>query len=126
MTGNRRPPTIHDFGGFPPELYEMQYPAPGDPALAERVRGLTGAPLREDWGLDHGTWSVLVHLLPGAEVPVKADKDQLKSSIRTSLPLRIGMRSKEQQLADGRIQDVQEYPTADPQHLRQRRTRSEP
>src|SRR5438128_3105130 len=63
LTGDERPRTIHDFGGFPRELYEMQYPAPGDVTLAQRVAKLVpGASLRADWGLDHGTWSVLHHL----------------------------------------------------------------
>jgi 4,5-DOPA dioxygenase extradiol len=73
VTGEERPETIHDFGGFPPELYAMRYPAPGDPALAQQVLRLVGedrAALRTDWGLDHGTWSVLVHLRPAADVPV--------------------------------------------------------
>jgi 4,5-DOPA dioxygenase extradiol len=73
LTGEERPQTIHDFGGFPDELYAMQYPAPGDPALAKRVLRLVGedrAALRSDWGLDHGTWSVLVHLRPAADCPV--------------------------------------------------------
>ena len=69
-TGGDRPQTIHDFGGFPRELYEMQYPAPGDPRLAERVAQMLGAKVATDWGLDHGTWSVLRHLRPKAEVPV--------------------------------------------------------
>ena len=72
-TANERPPTIHDFGGFPDELYRIEYPAPGSPDLARRAVALVGdgrAALREDWGLDHGTWSVLVHLLPSADVPV--------------------------------------------------------
>jgi 4,5-DOPA dioxygenase extradiol len=73
VTSNERPPTIHDFGGFPDELSRVQYPAPGSPGLARRVIGLVGeerAAPRDDWGLDHGTWSVLLHLLPGADVPV--------------------------------------------------------
>lgn len=73
LTGNERPETIHDFGGFPRELFEVRYPAPGDVALARRVAGLLGerrASLRADWGLDHGTWSVLLHLFPAADVPV--------------------------------------------------------
>ena len=73
VTAAPTPETIHDFGGFPDELYEVQYPAPGDPALAERVVKLL-APVHAatslDWGLDHGTWSVLVHLRPGADIPV--------------------------------------------------------
>ena len=73
VTDNERPETIHDFGGFPPALHAVTYPAPGDPKLAERVRQLLGghgADLRSDWGLDHGTWSVLVHLRPDADCPV--------------------------------------------------------
>lgn len=73
LTGNERPETIHDFGGFPRPLYDMQYPAPGDRELAGRVVELLGASrasLRTDWGLDHGTWTVLHHLLPKADVPV--------------------------------------------------------
>jgi 4,5-DOPA dioxygenase extradiol len=67
------PRTIHDFGGFPPELYQVEYPAPGDPQLARRVQQLL-APvpvhLSQTWGLDHGTWSVLRHLYPDADIPV--------------------------------------------------------
>jgi 4,5-DOPA dioxygenase extradiol len=68
-----RPETIHDFGGFPRELFEVQYPAPGDPALAAAIRDLLApdaVELDADWGLDHGTWSVLVHAYPAADVPV--------------------------------------------------------
>ncbi|MCB9563121.1 MAG: 4,5-DOPA dioxygenase extradiol [Kofleriaceae bacterium] len=73
LTAAIRPETIHDFGGFPRALSEVSYPAPGDPALARRVVELldgrrTG--LRDDWGLDHGTWSVLVHSHPAADIPV--------------------------------------------------------
>src|SRR3954467_10211409 len=59
VTANERPSTIHDFYGFPRELHEVQYPAPGDPQLALRVQELTGARPSNDWGLDHGAWSVL-------------------------------------------------------------------
>ena len=73
LTDNARPETIHDFGGFPQALFDMEYPAPGDLALARKVVGLLGsdrAALRSDWGLDHGTWTVLHHLLPKADCPV--------------------------------------------------------
>ncbi|WP_374274073.1 4,5-DOPA dioxygenase extradiol [Brevundimonas sp.] len=70
VTGQTAPPTIHDFGGFPRALHEMTYPAPGSPALATRVAELTGAGVTDDWGLDHGSWSVLAHVWPEADVPV--------------------------------------------------------
>ncbi|HLI64077.1 MAG TPA: 4,5-DOPA dioxygenase extradiol [Terriglobales bacterium] len=73
VTVSTAPRTIHDFGGFPRELYQIQYPAPGDPELAARVqRLLAPLPVRRDerWGLDHGTWSVLCHVYPNAEIPV--------------------------------------------------------
>jgi len=73
VTAMPAPRTIHDFGGFPQELYRVNYPAPGDPALADRVRGLL-APMSVDadgdWGLDHGTWTVLRHVFPRADIPV--------------------------------------------------------
>ena len=72
VTSQEQPRTIHDFGGFPRELYEQQYPAPGSVELAKRVSKLVGkgASLRTDWGLDHGTWTVLKYLRPEADVPV--------------------------------------------------------
>ena len=73
VTVDERPKTIHDFGGFPRELHEMQYPAPGAPAIA-REAGLrvkqSVTQGSDQWGLDHGTWSVLHHLFPKADIPV--------------------------------------------------------
>lgn len=70
VTAQDNPETIHDFGNFPRELHEMQYPAPGSPELAAQVSRLTGAVQTRQWGLDHGTWSVLCHVWPEADVPV--------------------------------------------------------
>ncbi len=74
VTAMSKPRTIHDFGGFPKELYQVDYPAPGDPDLASQIQELL-APLavgadEKQWGLDHGTWSVLCHVFPNADVPV--------------------------------------------------------
>jgi len=73
VTAEANPKTIHDFGGFPKPLFDLRYPAPGSPALAQRVADLlTPTPVRQasDWGLDHGTWSVLVKMYPDADIPV--------------------------------------------------------
>jgi 4,5-DOPA dioxygenase extradiol len=73
LTEGAHPRTIHDFSGFPAPLYEIEYPAAGDDDLARRVRQLLGperVSLSRDWGLDHGTWSVLRWMFPGADVSV--------------------------------------------------------
>lgn len=73
VTAMEKPATIHDFGGFPKDLYEVRYPAPGSPQLATQTQTLiTKTSVRPDdkWGLDHGAWSVLRHLYPAADVPV--------------------------------------------------------
>ena len=73
VTAMPAPPTIHDFGGFPRELYEVEYPAPGSRELAERVRELLApipVAMDQSWGLDHGTWSVLRHVFSRADIPV--------------------------------------------------------
>jgi 4,5-DOPA dioxygenase extradiol len=73
VTAMNKPKTIHDFGGFPQALFEIQYPAPGSPALASRVQELLNIPVvleENEWGLDHGAWSILKYLYPNADVPV--------------------------------------------------------
>lgn len=84
VTAMAAPRTIHDFGGFPRELYDIQYPAPGEPQLAMHIQELL-APLTvandQHWGLDHGTWSVLCHVFPNADIPVvQLSIDETQSS----------------------------------------------
>ncbi|MCE1164163.1 MAG: 4,5-DOPA dioxygenase extradiol [Bacteroidetes bacterium] len=73
VTNMANPPTIHDFGGFPEELYKVQYPAPGSPELAEETQNIikhTNVSPDEKWGLDHGCWSVIKHMYPAADIPI--------------------------------------------------------
>jgi len=73
VTAMAKPKTIHDFGGFPQALFDIQYPAPGSPALADRVQELLNVPVvleENEWGIDHGAWSVLKYLYPEADIPV--------------------------------------------------------
>ena len=67
------PETIHDFGGFPKALFDVQYPAPGSPELAKETKSLIHSAdvgLSHDWGLDHGTWTIIRHMYPKADIPV--------------------------------------------------------
>src|SRR5690606_10173788 len=73
VTAMQMPKTIHDFGGFPKALFDVQYPAPGSPELAKATKELVTAThieLDDKWGLDHGAWSVIKHLYPNADIPI--------------------------------------------------------
>lgn len=73
ITAMEEPPTIHDFRGFPEELYQVRYPAPGSPVLAKGIQDIiqsTNAGLDHEWGLDHGAWTVIRHMYPKASIPV--------------------------------------------------------
>jgi len=90
LTANAHPPTIHDFSGFPRPLYDIDYPAPGKVELAEHVRRLLDAgtsALSSDWGLDHGTWSVLRWMYPAADVPVVQLSIDRRLDVRRHLEL---------------------------------------
>ncbi len=83
VTAMENPVTIHDFGGFPQELFDVQYPAPGSPELAAAVQDIVTSKdvhLDDKWGLDHGSWSVVKHLYPHADVPI------IQMSIDYSMP----------------------------------------
>lgn len=85
VTSMQNPPTIHDFGGFPQALFDVQYPAPGSPELAQETKSIitkTEVGLDDKWGLDHGAWSVIKHLYPNADIPV------IQMSIDYSKPAR--------------------------------------
>ena len=91
VTAMDAPRTIHDFGGFPRSLYEVRYPAPGDPrwpSASAQLLAPTPVGLDDDWGLDHGTWSVLCHMFPAADVPVV--QLSLDETRRPRVPLRPG------------------------------------
>lgn len=73
ITAMENPPTIHDFGGFPQALFDVEYPAPGNPILAEETAKMiskTTVGLNHDWGMDHGTWTIVSHMYPNADIPV--------------------------------------------------------
>ena len=85
LTAMAQPRTIHDFYGFPQELFDVEYPAPGDPGLAREIAALVAPSYvgldADSWGLDHGSWSILVHMYPAADLPV------LQLSVNASQPL---------------------------------------
>lgn len=98
VTAQPLPATIHDFGGFPPALHAMQYPAPGAPGLAAAIADASGGRIRTtlEWGLDHGSWSVLCHLFPSADVPVL----QLSIDQHATLPTHVAIGTQLARLRD--------------------------
>ncbi|MBX7199889.1 MAG: 4,5-DOPA dioxygenase extradiol [Rhodospirillaceae bacterium] len=87
VTATAKPRTIYDFNGFPPELSAVRYDAPGAPEVAREVADRVGATPDTSWGLDHGTWSVLVHAFPKADVPVLQLSLDAKKSFAEHLEL---------------------------------------
>lgn len=90
VTSMPNPRTIHDFTGFPQPLFDFQYPAPGDPILARRVCELLNRDVIQDeeaWGIDHGTWSVLAHMFPNADVPVVQLSIERRKSLEEHLAI---------------------------------------
>jgi 4,5-DOPA dioxygenase extradiol len=87
LTSAEHPRTIHDFYGFPEELYEVRYPAPGAPKLAADVAGLLGGVLDSSWGLDHGAWSPMRHIWPDADVPTVELSIDLRTPPKTHYEL---------------------------------------
>lgn len=96
VTAMKTPRTIHDFHGFPKPLFDVQYPAPGSPEVADAVRQLVSQPKihldQHAWGLDHGTWSVLRHLYPDADIPVIQLSIDLKESFQNHFDLATRLR----------------------------------
>ncbi|EMY70334.1 4,5-DOPA dioxygenase extradiol [Leptospira vanthielii] len=83
VTAMENPPTIHDFGGFPKALFDVQYPAPGSPELAKLIQSMVksqNVKLDYEWGLDHGAWSVIKHIYPKADIPIVQLSMDYKSS----------------------------------------------
>lgn len=90
VTAMENPPTIHDFGGFPKALFDVEYPAPGSPELAKLVQSVIKSQkvkLDYEWGLDHGAWSVIKHIYPKADIPIVQLSMDYKSSLEQHFQL---------------------------------------